>query len=261
MTDHSIDALSPEVRRDQILALLQRHGQISVKWCAEQLGVSEVTIRSDFALLEREGMLRRIWGGAVLDRPLWPEGSFASRLKQQAAEKESIARAAARLISDGDTVALDASTTAYAIARQIANRRNLTVITNGMHLALSLGAHPAITTIVIGGQVRGETGSLTGTLAEEMLQRLHADKGFFSARGLTLTKGLTESSIPEGLLKAAMVRHVDQVIAVLDSTKLGVSSLTSFCPVEAIHLLITAGPDAAERSAPFVDLFSVTIAE
>ncbi len=259
MTDHSNDGLPPEVRRDQIMALLQRHGQISVRWCAEHLGVSEVTIRSDFALLEREGMLRRIWGGAVLDWPLWPEGSFASRLKKQAAEKERIARAAAALIDDGDTITLDASTTAYAIARQIADRRNLTVITNGMHLALSLGANPAITTIVIGGQVRGDTGSLTGTLAEEMLQRLHADKGFFSARGLTLAKGLTESSIPEGLLKASMVRHVDQVIAVLDSSKLGLSSLTSFCPVEAIHHLITAGPEAAERSAPFVDCFAVTI--
>lgn len=259
MTDHSNDALPPEVRRDQIMALLQRYGQITVKWCAEQLDVSEVTIRSDFAILEREGMLRRVWGGAVLDRPLWPEGSFASRLKQQAAEKERIARIATELIVDGDTVMLDASTTAYAIARQIADRRNLTVITNGMHLALALGANPAITTIVIGGQVRGDTGSLTGTLAEEMLQRLHADKGFFSARGLTVAKGLTESSIPEGLLKAEMVRHVDRVIAVLDSSKLGQTALTSFCPVDAIHHLITAGPDAPERSAPFTGFFPITI--
>ncbi len=259
MTEHGNDAQPPEVRRDQIMALLQRYGQISVKWCAEQLGVSEVTIRSDFTLLEREGQLRRVWGGAVLDRPLWPEGSFASRLKLQSVEKERIARAAADLIADGDTIMLDASTTAYAIARQIADRRNLTIITNGMHLALALGANHAITTIVIGGQVRGDTGSLTGTLAEEMLQRLHADKGFFSARGLTVAKGLTESSIPEGLLKAKMAQHVDRVIAVLDSSKLGLTALTSFCPVESIHHLITAGPEAAERSAPFADFFPVSI--
>ncbi|WP_299755884.1 DeoR/GlpR family DNA-binding transcription regulator, partial [uncultured Chloroflexus sp.] len=138
MAEHHNDAFPPEVRRDQIMALLQRHGQVTVKWCAEQLGVSEVTIRSDFALLEREGLLRRVWGGAVLDRPLWPEGSFASRLKVQSAEKERIARAAAELIVDGDAVMLDASTTSYAIARQIADRRNLTIITNGMHLALAL---------------------------------------------------------------------------------------------------------------------------
>jgi DeoR/GlpR family transcriptional regulator of sugar metabolism len=252
--------LPPEVRRDQILALLQSHGQITVKGCAEQLGVSEVTIRSDLALMERAGLLRRVWGGAVLDRPQWPEGSFAARLKEQADAKARIAQAAAALIADGDTVMLDASTTAYAIAREIADRHNLTVITNGMHLALALGAHPAISTIVVGGQVRGETGSLTGTLAEEMLQRLHASKGFFSARGLTIAKGLTESSIPEGLLKAAMVRHVETVIAVLDSSKLGASTLTSFCPATRITRLITAGPDAAAKSTVFQEVFPVTIA-
>lgn len=259
MSDNDAEIVPPEVRRDQILALLQRSGQITVKACAEQLGVSDVTIRSDFALLEREGLLRRVWGGAVLERPLWPEGSFAARLKDRAAEKERIARAAAALITDGDTIMLDASTSAYAIARQLADRRNLTVITNGMHLALALGAHPAITTIVIGGQVRGETGSLTGTLAEEMLERLHAAKGFFSSRGLTAAKGLTESSIPEGLLKTAMVRHVASVIAVLDSSKLGVNALTSFCPVASIERLITAGPDADAKSAPFVGLFPIDI--
>lgn len=259
MSDGVSAALPPEMRRDQILALLQRSGQITVKAAAEEMGVSEVTIRSDLALLEREGLLRRVWGGAVLERPLWPEGSFATRLKEYAAEKERIARAAAELIGDGDTVMLDASTTAYAIARQIADRRGLTVITNGMHLALALGAHPSVTTIVVGGQVRGETGSLTGTLAEEMLDRLHAAKGFFSARGLTVAKGLTESSLPEGLLKAAMVRHVDQVVAVLDSTKLGLSALSSFCPAGQIERLITAGPDAEAKSEPFRELFPVHI--
>jgi DeoR/GlpR family transcriptional regulator of sugar metabolism len=258
MSDGEGELLPPEVRRDRILALLQQHGQLTVKGCAEQLGVSEVTIR-DFALLEGEGRLRRVWGGAVLERPLWPEGSFANRLKERAAEKERIAQAAAALIDNGDTVMFDASTTAYAIARQITDRRNLTVITNGMHLALALSGQPAITTIVIGGQVRGETGSLVGTLAEEMLDRLHAAKGFFSARGLTLSKGLTESSIPEGLLKTAMIRQVGKVIAVLDSSKLGSNALTSFCSAQAISQLITAGPEAEERSAPFRELFAVEI--
>jgi DeoR/GlpR family transcriptional regulator of sugar metabolism len=259
MSDMATELVPPELRRDQILALLQRHGQMTVKACAEQLGVSEVTIRSDFALLERDGLLRRVWGGAVLERPLWPEGSFATRLKERAAEKERIAQAAANLITDGDTIMLDASTTAYAIARQLSERRNLTVITNGMHLALALGAHQAITTIVVGGQVRGETGSLTGTLAEEMLERLHASKGFFSARGLTLAKGLSESSIPEGLLKATMVRHVDSVIAVLDSSKLGNTALTSFCPASRIQRLITAGAEAAAKSVALRELFPVDV--
>src|SRR5262245_55967983 len=106
------DLFPPEIRRDQILMLLQRQGQITVKGCAELLGVSEVTIRSDLALLERDGMLRRVWGGAVLERPLWPEGSFATRLQVRAIEKERIAQAAAAMIEDDDTIMFDASTTA-----------------------------------------------------------------------------------------------------------------------------------------------------
>lgn len=255
---HGADQLAPEVRRDELLALLQRHGQLTVRAASEQLGVSAVTIRSDLALLERDGRLRRVWGGATTVRPLWPEGSFAARLKQRQAEKERIARAAAALIEDGDTIMLDASTTAYAIARQLAGRA-LTVITNGMHTALALGASQTITTIVIGGQVRGETGSLAGTLAEEMLQRLHASKGFFSARGLTAASGLTESSIAESMLKAAMIRQVDTVIATLDSSKLGATSLTSFCSAASIGRLITAGPDAEARGAAFRELFEVVV--
>lgn len=255
-----VEQLPPQMRRDQLVALLQRHGQLTVRACAEQLGVSEVTIRNDLALLERDGLLRRVWGGAVLERPRWPEGSFAARLRERAAEKERIARAAAGLIADGDTIMVDASTTAYTVALRVAERRRLTVITNGMHLALALSAYPGITTIVVGGQVRGETGSLAGTLAEEMLERLHAAKGFFSARGLTPAKGLTESSIPEGLLKAAMVRHVDEVIAVLDSGKLGVNALTSFCPAATITRLITAGPEAEAKSGMFAESFPVTLA-
>lgn len=254
-----VEQLAPEVRRDQLLALLQRHGQLTVRSASEQLGVSAVTIRSDLALLERDGRLRRVWGGATTVRPLWPEGSFAARLRQRQAEKERIARAAAALIEDGDTIMLDASTTAYAIARQIAAGRSLTVITNGMHTALALGASPAITTIVVGGVVRGETGSLAGTLAEEMLERLHATKGFFSARGLTAAKGLTESSLAEGMLKAAMIRQVDAVIATLDSGKLGASALTSFCPAASIQRLITAGPEAEVRGAAFRELFEVMV--
>jgi DeoR/GlpR family transcriptional regulator of sugar metabolism len=254
-----VDQLAPEVRRDELLALLQRHGQLTVRAASAQLGVSAVTIRSDLALLERDGRLRRVWGGATTVRPLWPEGSFAARLKQRQAEKERIARAAAALIEDGDTIMLDASTTAYAIARQIAVGRTLTVITNGMHTALALGASQGVTTIVIGGQVRGETGSLAGSLAEAMLQRLHAGKGFFSARGLSAAGGLSESSIAEGTLKAAMIRQVDTLIATLDSSKLGVNALTSFCPAAGIKRLITAGPDAEAKSAAFRELFEVMV--
>ena len=260
MTGASLaDARQPEVRRLRLIELLQGEGQLSVRACSEALGVSEVTIRSDLIALEREGLIQRTWGGAMLRQPGRLEGAFTARLQERRAEKERIATAAAATICDNDTIFLDASTTAYFIAPQLKARRNLTVITNGMYTALELGANAAITTIVVGGQVRGDTGSLVGTLSEELLSKLHMGKGFFSARGLTLAKGLTESTIAESQLKELVIRHVDQVVAVLDGSKIGVNSLTAFCPAGKIARLITAGVDAERAAAPFRALMEVVV--
>jgi DeoR/GlpR family transcriptional regulator of sugar metabolism len=116
-----------------------------------------------------------------------------------------------------------------------------------------LGNNPNLTVVSLGGIVRGETGSLVGTLGEEVLARLYAGKGFFSARGLNLQQGLSESNIQEAQLKALMIRHTQQVIAVVDSTKLGQTSFSSFCPFSRIDRLITAGNGAKERALPFVE--------
>lgn len=257
---HPPDSRQPEVRRLYLLNLLQQEGQLSVRACSAALGVSEVTIRNDLAVLEREGLLQRTWGGAMLPQQLRPEGAFMARLQQQRGPKERIAIAAAAQVRDHDTIFLDASTTAYFIAQQLKERHHLTVITNGMYTALELGPVPTITTIVIGGQVRGDTGSLVGTLSAEMLAKLYVGKGFFSARGLTLAKGLMESTIVEGQLKELVIAHVEQVIAVLDASKLGNTSLTAFCPAAAIDCLITAGDDAARKAEPFQQLMEVVVA-
>lgn len=253
------DSRQPEIRRHYLLNLLQQEGQLSVRACSEALGVSEVTIRNDLAVLERDGLLQRTWGGAMLRQQLRPEGAFLARLQEHRAEKEQIALAAAAQVQEHDTIFLDASTTAYFIAQQLKERQHLTVITNGMYTALELGAAPTITTLVVGGQVRGDTGSLVGTLSAELLAKLHIGKGFFSARGLTLAKGLTESTIIEGQLKELVIKHVDQVFAVLDASKLGSTALTSFCPTAAIQCLITAGDEAERRSEPFQALMHVVV--
>lgn len=258
-TTQAPDSRQPEVRRLHLLNLLQQEGQLSVRACSEALGVSEVTIRNDLAVLEREGLLQRTWGGAMLRQQLRPEGAFMARLQEHREEKERIAVAAAAQIHDHDTIFLDASTTAYYIAQQLKERQNLTVITNGMYTALELGPIPLITTVVIGGQVRGDTGSLVGTLSAELLAKLHVGKGFFSARGLTLTKGLMESTIVEGQLKELVIKHVDQVIAVLDASKIGNPSLTAFCPPTAIKCLITAGEDAARKVEAFHPVMAVIV--
>lgn len=240
-------------RRKALLGLLAERTQVTVKEASEALGVSEVTTRMDFAALEREGQLQRVWGGAILPEPGRAEATFLSRLALQQAEKRAIATAAAELVEDGDTILLDASTTAYAIAQRLKEtKRDLYIITNGLHTALELASNPGFTVVVSGGIVRSGYGSLVGTLGEEVLERLYAAKAFFSAQGINLRQGLAESTIQEGQLKGIMVEHAQQIIAVVDSTKLGRTSFTSFCPFERVNLLITSGKNAGELVAPFI---------
>lgn len=253
------ESRQPELRRLRLLELLQQEGQLSVRTSSEALNVSEVTIRNDLVALERDGLIQRTWGGAILRQPSRHEGAFLARLQERRAEKERIAVAAAGHVLDGDTIFLDASTTAYFIALQLKQRHHITVITNGMYTALELGCCAAITTIVVGGQVRGDTGSLVGTLSEELLAKLHMSKGFFSARGLTPAKGLTESTIAESQLKEMVIKHVDQVYAALDASKIGVNSLTAFCPAALIDRLITAGDNAEAASEPYRALMDVVV--
>ena len=100
--------------------------------------------------------------------------------------------------------------------------------------------------------MRSGHGSLVGTVGEQVLAGLHTAKGFFSGQGLHLRQGLNEATIQEGQIKALMVEHTERVIAVLDSTKLGRTSFTSFCPIERIDQVITSGKDAEQLALPFI---------
>jgi DeoR/GlpR family transcriptional regulator of sugar metabolism len=244
-------ALSPEERRRVLIETLRREQRINVREISAQLGVSEVTVRLDLDALERDGLAQRVWGGAVLPPGLRHEPSFAARLKQHREEKQRIAATAARLIANGDSIILDASSTAFYLAAHLKQFSDLTVITNGVHLALELAGCEQITTILIGGVVRGRHASLVGTLAEEMLDKLYASKGFFSARGLSVRQGLCERHIQEAQLKTVMAQRVEQVVALLDTSKLDQTSLTSFCPIERVHRVITAGPSKPDALARF----------
>jgi DeoR/GlpR family transcriptional regulator of sugar metabolism len=240
-------------RRKALLALLAERKQISVGDERDILPVSEVTVRTDFAALEREGLLQRVWGGAVLPDQSRVEGPFASRLAAQQPAKQAIAAAAVDLVADGEFLILDASSTSFMIAQLLRERRRrLTIVTNGLYTALELSANPTFSVIIPGGALRAGHGSLVGTIGEQVLVGLHTAKGFFSGQGLHLRQGLSEATLQEGQIKTLMVAHTEQVIAVVDSTKLGRTSFTSFCPIARIDQVITAGADAEQLARPFI---------
>jgi DeoR/GlpR family transcriptional regulator of sugar metabolism len=209
-------------RLNQIVGLLQEQGRVSVADLSEKFGVSMVTIRHDLATLEQQRRLVRTHGGAVVkpDFVMEPPG-FALRRQLHLAEKERIGRAAAALVRDGESVALDASTTAWQIARHLKDRRELTVVTNGLFIALEFLDSPGVTVVMPGGSLRIASASLVGNQGTCILERYHVQKGFFSAGGFTLEEGLTDTNQYEVELKQRMVDRSKEVIAVVDSSKWG----------------------------------------
>jgi len=183
--------------------------------------------------------LIRTHGGALPADRNPVELAFEVRERLNREEKIRIGQAAASLVQDGDSIALDASTTAMYLARFLRDRRELTVLTNGIRVAMEFAGRPGITVLMPGGMLRWEAFSLVGTWGEDLLRRMHIHKAFVGAKGLTLEEGLTDVNPEEVRLKQAIVETAKEVIAILDHTKWGRVAFATFCPLERIRLVIT----------------------
>ena len=238
------------VRLERVLELLKTRDSVQVAELARDLGVSQVTIRSDLTLLARQGLIARVRGGARALQRGQSEVAFDVRLRLQASAKRAIARAAAAMVSDGEAVALDSSTTAYYIALELRARHELVVITNGLLVAAALADAPGVSVIVPGGIVRHAAMSLVGDFADAVLHTTQINHGFFGARGISVERGLMDLNPDEARLKSAMTEVCQRVVGVLDSSKWHRTGLLSFAPADCIHAIITdaqAPPELVQK--------------
>jgi DeoR/GlpR family transcriptional regulator of sugar metabolism len=239
----------PERRRQQILGDIEQGQTTSIGALSEKYSVSAMTIRRDLKLLEEEGQVRRTHGGAIHVRTSTVEPRYAAKQKINAARKDSIARyAAERLVSDGDILILEGGTTVTTMARLLAVRPGLTVVTNGLYTTNEL-RHllPHASVLCTGGILRETSFTFVGPIAERFFEGLYANKLFLSGTGLTPEAGLTDPNMLESQVKKAMVGAARQVILLLDSTKFGLQSLTTVLHPHAGHVLVTdddAPPEA-----------------
>lgn len=237
-------------RRHDILEQINKHGRVSVVDLSQVFGVSEVTIRADLQVLAEQNLLVRTHGGAIPATRLSPDLSLALRRQQQVQAKDHIGEAGATLVNDGDSIFLDTSSTALAIARHLSHLRHVTVLTNSIAIIQELLDDPGIDVVVPGGRLRRETASLIGIDGVDTLARYNIQKGFFGAHGLSLAEGLTDVSADEAEVKRLLVDRCRQVIAVIDATKWGRAGLASFARVDDIDVVITdhnARPDLVEQ--------------
>ncbi|HNQ90895.1 MAG TPA: DeoR/GlpR family DNA-binding transcription regulator [Verrucomicrobiota bacterium] len=229
--------MQPEERQHRIAEYLQRVEFASLEELARAVDVSQSTIRRDLTILENGGGIRRTHGGARVLDPRTDEFVFNARDTHQLAEKEAIGRACADLIQPGQSVIIDAGTTAFHAARYLESKRPM-VITNSLPVANLYGSNNAVEVVVSGGVVYPRLGVLVGPLAIESFSRMHADVAIMGAGGIT-TDGVTNSHLLLIELQRTMMRVAQRIIFCLDHTKFGRRSMAPLCGLEAFQTVVT----------------------
>lgn len=226
-------------RHTRILELLQLHNSIPVSSLAEELNVSEVTIRKDLSVLEEQKKLYRTHGSAVLINPYISDRHIDEKEKQKVAEKIAIGRRAAELIKQDDCIIIASGTTMLYFAREIAPKGNLTAITASIPLTSILLKNDHTDVVQLGGIVRSSAVSVVGPFAEEMLSHFSCSKLFLGVDGIDMEFGLTTTNMLEASLNRNMMKAAEKTIILADSSKFGLRGLSRICGLENIDEIIT----------------------
>jgi len=229
---------TPE-RQKQILFLLTRQGRLSITEIVEQFSISEATARRDLDTLASKGKAQRVHGGVIAVEQAPPELPILERESEQPEEKTRIGRAAASLVADKETVFLGSGTTVLEVARNLRDRKNLTVITNSLPVLNMLAGINEITVISLGGMLRDSELSFIGHITEQALIEVRADKVFMGTRGVSLEHGLTNDYLQETLTDRAIMQGGREVIIVADHTKVNRVATVLLAPLNSMHTFVT----------------------
>ncbi|MFD8381779.1 DeoR/GlpR family DNA-binding transcription regulator [Streptomyces sp. NPDC059679] len=238
-------------RRRILLERVQTQGYLSVKGLASELCVDGSTIRRDLAHLERAGLIKRTRGGLLPADPTEAiDVPYSVRRVEHEPVKKALAKAAADLVSDGQSVIIDSGSTMYHIASALQARRNLTVITNDLMVGVRSAGHPSNRLHVTGGFLVDTVYTLVGPDAVGSLTRLHADWAFIGTEAVHPHVGITNINVIEVPVKQAMLAAADRTVVVADHSKFGRRALATVCSLSEITTLLTDdGLPAGDRSA------------
>jgi len=229
---------TPE-RQKQILALLTRQRRLSVAEIVAQFAISEATARRDLETLALQGKAERVHGGVIAVEQAPPELPILERESEQADEKTRIGLSAANLVADKETVFLGSGTTVLEVARNLRNRKNLTVITNSLPVLNALAGADGLTVICLGGMLRNSEMSFIGHITEQALSEVRADKVILGTRGLSLEHGLTNDYLQETLTDRAILKIGREVILVADHTKVNRVATALLAPLDSMQTFVT----------------------
>ena len=253
------DILIENQRAHAILRELLRDGNIAVEQMAKTFKVSPTSIRRDLRELAQAGLLRRTRGGAVLVEPALYEpfrhrSSFGEQEQRRAAEKRLIGLAAAEMIADGEIVSIGAGTTTTQVARGIRHRKNITVVTNAVNIAMELSHHRDLKIFMAGGVLSSNRFALTGSAAFQSVSEMSVDKVFIGVDGIHPQHGLTTNYPDQADIHRQMLKEARYRVIVADSGKFNVTCTALICPLDEINLLITDKGATKAMLAPLLKL-------
>ncbi|ASA22155.1 DeoR/GlpR family DNA-binding transcription regulator [Paenibacillus donghaensis] len=225
-------------RRKRIIDLVHQDKRVLVADLSRMFEVTEETIRRDLEKLEKDGILSRTYGGAMLNRHTNEDLPFVTRNAINTDIKRNIALKALGLIKDGDTLMVDPSSTAFEFLKLLGNKNNLTIITNSVNI-LHEFANSGMNIISSGGSLRYRSLSLVGPIAHDTIQRYNVDTAVISCKGIDLDQGITDSNEPECELKKYMLRQAEKVVLLADHTKFGKIAFTKLVELARVDCLIT----------------------
>ena len=229
-------------RRSQILAKLQQERRVLVSDLSQFYNVTEETIRRDLEKLEKEGVAKKTYGGAILNENFNIDLPYTVRKKSNVSNKQQIAEIIAQMIEDGDHIIMDASSTALYVAKRIKNKKNITLITNSVEIILELSDMTGWKILSTGGSLKEGSLSFVGYQAEDMIKKFHVDKAIISCKGVDIENGFTDSNEMDAQVKKAILNSAKYKILAADSSKFNKISFTKIGDFSDIDTIVTDNP-------------------
>jgi DeoR/GlpR family transcriptional regulator of sugar metabolism len=228
----------PKERLQKIIDIIQIEKKVYVSNLSQKFKVTEETIRRDLEKLDKEGVVTRTYGGAVINRYKNEDLPFNTRTSLNIELKKSLVSKIHHLIKDGDKLMVDPSSTTFELVKALYEKQNLTLITNSVKILNEFGdSHHQI--ISTGGDLRKKSLSLVGPVAQATINRYYADVNIYSCKGISLEKGITESNEPEAELKKYMLKNSRMNILLVDHTKFDKVAFLKLFDISDINVLVT----------------------
>lgn len=231
--------LTPFQRQQQMLEYINARKSASVRQLAETFYLHEATVRRDLNALAQAGQIVRNHGGAAAMEAMQAEIPLYVRETAFREIKRELARRAADIVRDGNTIFIDSSSTATMMTPFLENRQNLRIVTDGAQTSLQLAKLKDAQIFCVGGCLGGNSLSYIGPIALQNLGMFHFDHAFFSCRGIDLKNGLSDTTEEEAYFRRLLIQRSEHSVLLMDHSKIGVTSFFSIAPIQAIHCLIT----------------------